>query len=72
MEFQQIFVTVNVDEDQVKKDWLEAEGQFQIKSIAQFYGIYEHLFGYAYFVPRIQLDIKVNSALAGLNPCKKF
>lgn len=50
---------VNVDSDKVKEDWLESDGQFQIKSIAQHYGIYEHLFGYAYFIPRITLDIKV-------------
>lgn len=50
---------MNVDDDQVKKDWLETDGQFQIKKIADHYGIYEHLFGYAYFVPRITLDIKV-------------
>lgn len=45
--------------DRVKENWLESEGQFQIKSIAQHYGVYEHLFGYAYFLPRIPLDIKV-------------
>lgn len=55
---------MNVDEEQVKNDWLESEGQFQIKTIAQFYGVYEHLFGFAYFLPRIQLDIKVNKLLA--------
>lgn len=43
----------------MKKDWLEAEGQFQVKKIAEHYGIYEHLFGFAYFLPRITLDIKV-------------
>lgn len=52
-------ILVNVDVDRVKADWLEAEGQFQLKNIAQHYGVYEHLFGYAYFIPRIELDIKV-------------
>lgn len=51
---------MNVDDEQVKKDWLEMEGQFQVKKIAEHYGIYEHLFGLAYFLPRITLDIKVN------------
>lgn len=51
---------VEVNSDQVKADWLESEGQFQVKKIAQHYGIYEHLFGYAYFVPRVTLDIKVS------------
>lgn len=50
---------VNVDIKRVKEDWLEADGQFQIRSIAQHYGIYEHLFGYAFFLPRVNLDIKV-------------
>lgn len=50
---------MNVDVDRVKQDWLESEGQFQVKNIASHYGIYEHLFGYAYFIPRITLDIKV-------------
>lgn len=56
-----VVILVQVDADRVKEDWLEAEGQFQIKSIAQHYGIYEHLFGYAYFLPRVKLDIKVRS-----------
>lgn len=51
---------VIVDADKIKEEWLENEGQFQIKKIASHYGIYEHLFGYAYFLPRINLDIKVN------------
>lgn len=54
---------VQVNDDQVKADWLESEGQFQIKSIADHYGIYQHLFGYAYFIPRITLDIKVCSCV---------
>lgn len=53
------FYSVEVDTNRVKEDWLETEGQFQIKNIAQHYGIYEHLFGFAYFIPRITLDIKV-------------
>lgn len=52
-------ILVEVNNDRVKEDWLESEGQFQIRKIAQHYGIYEHLFGYAYFLPRITLDIKV-------------
>lgn len=41
----------------VKEEWLKTVGPFQIKSIAEHYGIYEHLFGDAYFVPRVMLDI---------------
>lgn len=50
-------MVANVDE--VHADWLKSEGQAHIKTVATHYGIYEHLFGYAYFVPRIPLDIKV-------------
>lgn len=50
-----------MNDEQVKRDWLESEGQFQVRKIAEHYGIYEHLFGFAYFLPRITLDIKVNS-----------
>lgn len=61
---------MNVDEEQVKNDWLESEGQFQIKTIAQFYGVYEHLFGLAYFLPRIQLDIKVKQLKFSKKNCE--
>lgn len=54
-----VSISVDVDADEVRKEWIEQEGQFQIKSIASHYGIYEHLFGYAYFVPRVHLDIRV-------------
>lgn len=50
---------MEVKVDEVYADWLKAEGQGQIKTIATHYGIYEHLFGYAFFLPRVQLDIKV-------------
>lgn len=48
-----------IDEDKVRQDWVEYEGQFQLKSIATHYGIYEQLFGHAYFLPRVALDIQV-------------
>lgn len=51
--------TVEANVDEVHADWLKSEGQAHIKTVATHYGIYEHLFGCAYFVPRIPLDIKV-------------
>lgn len=54
-----IFYTVEVNIDEVHADWLKTEGQGHVKAVATHYGIYEHLFGYAYFVPRVPLDIKV-------------
>lgn len=50
---------MEIDEDKVRQDWAEYEGQFQLKSIATHYGIYEHLFGHAFFLPRVALDIQV-------------
>lgn len=51
---------VEADLDSIREEWLKSNGQSQIKEIAKHYGIYEHLFGYAHFTPRIPLDIKVN------------
>jgi len=49
---------VEVPLQEVSKDWLkEGRGQEQIKSIAQHYGVFEHLFGDAYFYPRVPLNI---------------
>ena len=49
---------VNIDE--VKSDWQKTAGPLHIRKIAEHYGIFEDLFGkYAYFVPRVFLDIKV-------------
>lgn len=44
----------------VHDDWFQTSGPLQIKRIAEHYKIFEHLFGDAYFVPRIGLDIKYN------------
>uniref|UniRef100_A0A182PWP7 Large ribosomal subunit protein mL38 n=1 Tax=Anopheles epiroticus TaxID=199890 RepID=A0A182PWP7_9DIPT len=44
--------------DQVRIDWLETNGPFHIKQIAEHYGVYEHLFGNAFFVPRVALNIQ--------------
>lgn len=49
---------LEIDVEQVQKEWIETNGQVQIKSIAQHYGIYQHLFGRAHFLPRIPLNIK--------------
>lgn len=48
--------------DLAQKEWIETNGQTQIKNIAQHYGIYEHLFGRAHFLPRIPLNIKVSES----------
>lgn len=54
------FFTVKVDLHAVHDEWLKTAGPLQVKRIAEHYKIFEHLFGDAYFVPRIGLDIKYN------------
>lgn len=55
--------SVEVNLDQVRSDWVKTDGQYHIKTIATHYGIYEHLFGFAYFLPRIPLNIQVMNKL---------
>lgn len=46
-----------IDPELVKKDWLKTSGPFHVKRLAEHYGVFEHLFGAAYFVPRVDLRI---------------
>lgn len=46
----------------MKKDWLKTSGPFHVKRLAEHYGVFEHLFGSAYFVPRINLQITFSNA----------
>ena len=48
-------VVLNLED--VRKDWLDAEGSHQIRTIAEHFGVFEHLFGDAYFYPRVPLDV---------------
>jgi large subunit ribosomal protein L38 len=50
---------VEISLDEVKQDWLKTAGPFHLRKIADHYGIFDHLFGkFAYFTPRVFLDIK--------------
>lgn len=40
-----------------EKEWLASHGQQHIKQIASHFGVYEHLFGDAYFYPRVNLNV---------------
>uniref|UniRef100_A0A336MQ47 Large ribosomal subunit protein mL38 n=1 Tax=Culicoides sonorensis TaxID=179676 RepID=A0A336MQ47_CULSO len=51
---------LQIDMDQVHEDWLKNNGPLQIKRIAEHYKIFEHLFGDAYFVPRVDMQIRYN------------
>ncbi|XP_018576747.1 39S ribosomal protein L38, mitochondrial [Anoplophora glabripennis] len=46
-----------IDLDEVKQEWNKTAGPYHIKQIADHYGIFEHLFGDAYFYPRVPLNI---------------
>lgn len=49
---------VLIDLDQMRKDWWISTAPSQIKTIADHYGVYDDLFGDAYFHPILPLDIK--------------
>jgi len=48
---------VPVSMDEISNDWLKTNAPLHIKKIAEYYGVFEHLFGDAYFTPYIQMDI---------------
>lgn len=48
---------VQIDLKKAKNTYLEQDGPDHIKTIADHYGVFEHLFGDAYFIPRVPLDI---------------
>lgn len=50
---------MEINLEEVKRDWLQTSGQYHIREVAQHYGVYQHLFGDAYFIPRVPLDVKV-------------
>jgi len=48
---------VPVSLDEIFNDWSKTNAPLHIKKLAEYYGIFEHLFGDAYFTPYIQMDI---------------
>lgn len=51
------YFAVKIDLEACQKEWLTTVGPQHIKKIADHFGIYEHLFGDAYFYPRVPLNI---------------
>lgn len=49
--------TVIIDLDKVQQTYVQTTGQHDLRLLADHYGIFEHLFGSAYFVPRVPLNI---------------
>lgn len=53
--------TLTVDSEAVRQEWLKSRGPFHIQRIADHYGVFEHLYGAAYFVPRVELKVAFNN-----------
>ncbi|KAH8266571.1 hypothetical protein KR018_008062 [Drosophila ironensis] len=49
--------TLLIDLEKVQQAYVRTTGQHDLRLLADHYGIFEHLFGSAYFVPRVPLDI---------------
>lgn len=49
--------SLEIDLNEVKRESSKLSGQHQLRSIAEHYGIFEDLFGAAFFIPRVPLDI---------------
>nr|XP_014099961.2 39S ribosomal protein L38, mitochondrial [Bactrocera oleae] len=47
-----------IDLDEVDREYRVTNGQYDLRVIADHYGIFEDLFGLAYFVPRVALNIQ--------------
>ncbi|KAL1117301.1 hypothetical protein AAG570_004627 [Ranatra chinensis] len=43
--------------DKVEDDWMRTVGPLHIKAAAEHYGVFDHLYGDAYFVPNVALDV---------------
>ncbi|EDW25285.1 GL19977 [Drosophila persimilis] len=46
-----------IDLDKVQQTYVQTTGQHDLRLLADHYGIFEHLYGSAYFVPRVPLSI---------------
>ncbi|ALC49614.1 mRpL38 [Drosophila busckii] len=46
-----------IDLDKVQQTYQQTTGQHDLRLMADHYGVFEHLFGSAYFVPRVPLSI---------------
>ncbi|RZC35233.1 39S ribosomal protein L38, mitochondrial, partial [Asbolus verrucosus] len=48
---------LKIDLEEANKEWLKTSGFYHIKKIADHYGVYEHLFGDAYFLPIVPVSV---------------
>lgn len=59
---------MKIDLKEARQEWMKTGGPFHIRKVADHYGVFEHLFGkYAFFTPRIPMDIKVSSRFGSKN-----
>lgn len=49
-----------IDLEEVKRDWVKTSGPYQIKEVADHYGVFNDLFGDAYFAPQVYIDVSYN------------
>ncbi|EDW07628.1 39S ribosomal protein L38, mitochondrial [Drosophila mojavensis] len=57
-----------IDLDKVQESYVQRTGQHDLRLLADHYGIFEHLFGSAYFVPRVPLTIRYELNADTLSP----
>ncbi|EEZ99758.1 large ribosomal subunit protein mL38 [Tribolium castaneum] len=49
-----------IDLEEANNVWLKTSGLYHVKAIADHYGVFEHLFGDAYFLPVVSLKLYFN------------
>jgi large subunit ribosomal protein L38 len=47
--------------EEISNDWSKTNAPLHIKKLAEYYGVFEHLFGDAYFTPYVQMDISYDN-----------
>lgn len=52
-----IYFTAPLNSEEVRKVWLETTSPYDIRKIADHYGIFQDLFGNAFFFPIVPLEI---------------
>jgi len=50
-------VTSEISLEEIRKEWQKTSGPFHIKTIVEHFNIFQDLYGEAYFVPRVPLNI---------------
>lgn len=51
---------LEINLEDVRKEWLKTTGPFHKKQIADHYGVFEHLYGEGYFLPHLNIDVLYN------------